>query len=139
MFFYFWSIIIIQRQVSPQLKKDQRERNQGALMLPDEREMKMKRNCRERRNHTRESSSSPSTAERGGTWVLLAVANLEFHVDLVLGEKSLRCFIFAICVNNVLRMLCYFHNVTFVTLKKMLVTGNYVFCECYITTRCYVL
>ena len=86
------------------MKKDQRETNRGASMLTDEREMKLKRNCRERRNHTRESSSlSPSTAERRELGASLVVANLGFHVDLVLREKSLRCFIFTIWVNNVLR------------------------------------
>ena len=39
--------------------------------------------------------------ELGCFYASLVVANLEFHVDLVLREKSLRCFIFAICVNNV--------------------------------------
>ena len=91
---------VLYRRVSRQLNRYKKERNRGASMLADEREMQLKRNCRERRNHTRESSSL-STAKRGGTGVLqffaasLAVNNLGFHIDLVWREKSLHCFIFS--------------------------------------------
>ena len=72
-------------------------------MLADEREIKLRRNCREEEPHERVIVITVNCRKEklGCFYASLAVVNLEFHVDLVLREKSLRCFIFAICVNNV--------------------------------------
>jgi len=55
--------------------RDQRERNGGASMLTNKREMQLKRNCRERRNRKRESSS-PLVAERKETAVVQCLVAL---------------------------------------------------------------
>ena len=63
------------------------------------REMKLKRKCRERRNHTRESLLlSPLIVKRGGTWVLLCFAcRHQFRVSRRFGLEREIDSLFYIC------------------------------------------